>query len=115
MITIIRDGYISCSCGGAQRYLMPCRHVCAVIVKREYYEPSMFHYLWHKIYNYYHGTEYGASTVKKMIDVLQSLLKVTRENICNDSGKFKGIFVIGSSFHRNLPPFIQRHRKRTMI
>ena len=65
----------------------------------------MFHIRWHKLYSYYHGTEYWASTAKKIVDILQSLLKVTRENSYNDSGKFKGIYVIGSIFHRNLPPF----------
>ena len=42
---------------------------------------------------------------KKTVDVLQSLLKVTRENYYNDSRKLKGICVIGSSLHNNLPPY----------
>ena len=62
---IIHDGYMSCSCGSVHRYLMPCRHICDVITKREYYEPSMFHVRWHNIYKYYHGTKYGASNEKK--------------------------------------------------
>ena len=33
MITI-HDGYISCSCGGVYMYLIPCRHVCAIITKK---------------------------------------------------------------------------------
>ena len=33
------------------------------------------------------------------------MLKVIRENSYNNSGKFKEIFVIGSRFHNNLPPF----------
>ena len=65
----------------------------------------MFHIRWHKLYNYYHGTKYGASNAKETVDVLESLLKVTRENSYNDSGKFKGICVIGSIFHNNLLPF----------
>ena len=35
---------------------------------------------------------------------MQSLFKVTRRNSYNDYGKFKGIYVIGSRFHNNLPP-----------
>ena len=65
----------------------------------------MFHIRWHKLYNYYHGTEYGSSTAKKTVDVLQSLLKVTRENSYNDSGNFKCIYVIGQIFHPNFPTF----------
>ena len=77
MITI-HDDYMSCICDNVQRYLMPCYHFCAFIYKREYYEPSMFHAQWHKFYSYYHGTKYGASNTKETVDVLQSLLKVTR-------------------------------------
>ena len=84
---------------------MPCHYVYTVIAKNEYYEPSMFHVQLHNLYNYYHGTKYGASNEKETVDVLHSLLKVIRENSYNDSGKFKGIYVIGSRFHNNLPPF----------
>ena len=65
----------------------------------------MFHVRWHKLYNYYHITKYGASNAKETVDVLESLLKVTRVNSYNNSGKFKGIYVIGSRFHNNLPLF----------
>ena len=64
----------------------------------------MYHIRWHKLYNYCHGTKYGASNTKATVDVLQSLIKVTRENSYNDSGKSKCIYVIWSSFHNNLPP-----------
>ena len=36
---------------------------------------------------------------------MESLLKVTRENSYNDSGKFKGIHIIVIIFHNNLLPF----------
>ena len=64
----------------------------------------MFHVRWHKLYNYYHDTKYCASNAKEIVDVLQSLLKITRENSYNDSSKFKGIYVLGSRFHNDLPP-----------
>ena len=84
---------------------MSCRHICPVLTKKEYYEPNMFHIRWHKLYNYYHSIKYGASAEKHAVDIFQSLLKVTRKNCYNSSGKLKGIYVIGSSFHRNLPLF----------
>ena len=62
----------------------------------------MFLIRWHNLYNYYHGTEYRGSTVKYVVDVLQLLLKVPRENSYNNSGKFEGIYNIGSSFHIHL-------------
>ena len=36
---------------------------------------------------------------------MESLLKVAKENGYNNSVRFKGIYVIGSRFHHNLPPF----------
>ena len=44
------------------------------------------------------------SMQKEIVDALQSLLKVKRENCYNDSGKFKCIYIFGSSFHNNFPP-----------
>ena len=43
--------------------------------------------------------------LQKTFYVFHSLLKITRETSYNYSGKFKGIYVIGSSFHYNLLPF----------
>ena len=48
-----------------------------------------------KLYNYYHGTEYGVSTAKQTAGILQSLLKVARKYCYNDYGKFKGIYITG--------------------
>ena len=84
---------------------MPYRHVCDIITKREYYEPSMLHVRWHNLYNYYHSTKHEASNAKENIAVLRSLLKVTRDSSYNDSGQFKNIYVLGSRVHNNLPPY----------
>ena len=32
----IIDGFMDCTCGDVQQYLMPCRHIFAVIKKKEY-------------------------------------------------------------------------------
>ena len=53
-VTIDTDGYMTCTCGYVQRMLMPCTHICAVIDKPDYYEPSMFHVRWYKMFNYYY-------------------------------------------------------------
>ena len=65
----------------------------------------MLHIRWDKLYNYYYGTKYEASTANKTVDILKLLLKITRENCYNDSGKFKYLYISGSSFHHTLPPF----------
>ena len=53
-VIIDNQGYMSCSCGYVQRMLMPCWHICAIIDKREYYIPSMFHVRWYKTFSYYY-------------------------------------------------------------
>ena len=93
---------ISCRCGHVQRYLIPCRHVCAVIGKKEYYEPSMFHIRWHKLYHYYHSNKYETSTTKHIVDVLRYLLKVTRENYYDDASKSKGMYTPSTIFPRGM-------------
>ena len=65
----------------------------------------MFHIQWNKLYNYYHGTKYGASNTKETVDGLQSLLEVTKGSSYTDSVKFNGIFIIGSCFHTNFPTY----------
>ena len=34
LISISHSGYTLCSCGGVQRYLIPCRYVCVVLAKK---------------------------------------------------------------------------------
>ena len=43
IVVIDVNGYMSCSCGHVQRFLLPCRHICAVLGYIEYYKPSLFH------------------------------------------------------------------------
>ena len=31
LVSIDTDGFMSCSCGKVQIYLMPCRHLCVII------------------------------------------------------------------------------------
>ena len=59
IVSIDCEGFMSCSCGYVQMYLMPCQHICAVIDDKQLYAPSMFHIRWHKLFNYYHGNNFG--------------------------------------------------------
>ena len=36
IVSIDSDGFMSCSCVKVQMYLMPCRHVCAIISIENY-------------------------------------------------------------------------------
>ena len=82
---------------------MPCLHICAVIDKREYYIPSMFHIRWHQVYNYYHGSKFGKSITPTLYDSLTSVVEVTRATCYRHSGKYKGVPVHGSDFLEELP------------
>ena len=103
MVNISTDGYMSCSCGYIQRMLMPCRHVCAIINEAELYTPSLFHIRWYKLYNYYYknnrATMNGCNNTK---DALDSLLSSIRSNAYNMLGKYKGIYIYGTPFHKFL-------------
>ena len=65
IVDIDMEGYMSFSCGYVQRMLMPCRHICAVINKKEYYVPSLFHVRWHKLYGYYYNNLFHNETCEK--------------------------------------------------
>ena len=43
IVLIDVNGFMSCSCGHVQRFLLSCRQICAVLGYIEYYEPSLFH------------------------------------------------------------------------
>ena len=65
VVGIDMEGCMSCSCGYVQRMLMPCRHICAVIKKPEYYVPSLFHVRWHKLYGYYYNNLFDKEICEK--------------------------------------------------
>ena len=93
-VTIDTDGYMTCTCGYVQRMLMPCTHICAVIGKTEYYEPSMFHVWWYKMFNYFYRDKQQNECCLKTNDAVEDLLQVTRENAYDRNGKYKGIYGI---------------------
>ena len=104
-VTIDTDGYMTCTCGYVQRMLMPCTHICAVIDKPEYYEPSMFHVRWYKMFNYYYRDKQRNQYCLKTNDAIEDLLQVTRENAYCSNGKYKGIYVKGTEFYDKYEKF----------
>ena len=106
-VTIDTDGYMTCTCGYVQRMLMPCSHICAVIGKTEYYEPSMFHVRWYKMFNYFYRDKQQNECCLKTNDAIEELLKVTRENAYEKNGKYKGIYVKGTKFYEKCQQFVK--------
>lgn len=86
----IHDGYISCSCGFVQRWLMPCAHIYCILDKIENVTPSLFHIRWWKHFNYLYHCNSDANH-SSTSDTLRSALSHTRENHYHlSSGKYKG-------------------------
>ena len=107
IVDVDMEGYMSCSCGYVQRMLMPCRHICAVIKKQEYYVPSLFHIRWHKLYGYYYNNLFQMDICQKTKTALHDILMCTRSNAYLISGKYKGIFIKGSCFQKSLEPYVK--------
>ena len=80
IVNIDCEGFMSCSCGKVQMYMMPCRHICAIIDKKEFYVPSMFHIRWHKMFNYYHGNNFGAKLATHSTQSINKIVTLTRKN-----------------------------------
>lgn len=76
-VTIDANQFIYCTCGYCQRFLLPCRHICAVLNDILYLEPPMFHIRWYKLFNYYYRNKLSLLMVPESNEVLEELLKVT--------------------------------------
>ena len=83
---------------------MTCLHMCAMLGKKEYFIPSMFHIRWHKIFNYYHRSEFGSSNASNLCYSLEETRKVTRQSCFRMSG-YKRVYVLNTSFLKDLDPY----------
>ena len=51
--------FMLCSCGYFQRFLLPCRHFCAVLKGIKYNEPYLFNIRWYKYFSYYYENDFA--------------------------------------------------------
>lgn len=93
VVTMCDDGFMSCSCGGPHRYVMPCRHICNVLNDVKLFQPSLFNLRWWNKFNYFHEKTYGMELVPSIIDSMKEALKDERETCYTSDGKFKGVHV----------------------
>ena len=105
IVSIDSDGFMSCSCGKVQMYLMPCQHICAIISLKKYYVPSMFHIRWHKLYNYYHGNSFGVKLATHITGTIDNIVCWTRNNCYRQSGSYKGVYIKDTEFFKELKEF----------
>lgn len=105
-VCIDREGYMSCTCGYVQRNLMPCVHICAVLGRKEYYLPSMFHVRWFKSFNYYYCQKFATDIAPATSVAVAKLLDTTRASQYHDAtGMYKGVDMTNNPFVTNLEVF----------
>ena len=104
----IINGYMTCSCGDTQQYLMPCRHMCAVIKEKEYLVPQFYHVRWYKTFEYYYLQDFSTNMIPTLNQKLHS---IQESSINNDfskvNGQYKGVYCVGTKFYED----IQRNYK----
>ena len=92
------QGFMNCSCGRTNEYLLPCSHICSVVKQEGYFGPDQFHIRWHKDFCYYFGTDFGTKLNSSKIDLLGEMLAETRKNHFNVLGEYRGCFFGRSIF-----------------
>ena len=96
-VTII-NGIMNCDCGRTQQFLMPCTHICAVINKKDYMDPSFYHVRWYKTFAYYWKRNFSTTMAPNVLSALDLRFHADNNLFCNVTGVFKGISVKNSQF-----------------
>lgn len=105
-IVTITNGYMSCTCGYEKRFLMPCRHMCAIINDRDKYTPDLFHIRWYTTYNYYFKRPFATSKLTGVANALTEMHETTLQTAFNPStGEYRGVPVTNTAFLNSLPSF----------
>ena len=91
-------GFLNCSCGRTNNYLLPCSHICAVVGEDHLFTPESFHIRWHKHYSYLHGNDFGRVLAPKTIKVMEDFLTETRQGYYGNDGLYRGINMNSSLF-----------------
>jgi hypothetical protein len=104
-IVLDKDGFLNCSCGKTGEYLLPCKHICSVVTKDEYFSIDRFHIRWHKQFALLHGQICGKECSPQQTNLMKELLETTRRNHYDSMGKYRGVPMDGSSFLKELETF----------
>ena len=86
----LQDGYMTCTCGFVQRWLMPCVHIYCILDKLEYVTPSLFHIRWWKHFNYLYHSSSDANHSSTSETLRQALTRTRENHYSFVSGKYKG-------------------------
>ena len=98
IVTMSRNNFLMCSCGYCHQYLIPCKHICAVVKDVNHFTQKSFHMRWWKHFNYYYGKKYGESHAPKTVELMKTYFKDMKLNNFDSNGNYLGINMNGSSF-----------------
>ena len=102
-LVTIDNGHMSCSCGNTQQYLMPCRHICAVIREKKYMVPELYHIRWFKTFGYFFLHEYSHELVPQTLPTMTRIFNETKQNhFCKLTGRYKGPYVKDTQFYKDI-------------
>ena len=104
-IKIDDEGYMNCSCGKTGEYLLPCKHICAVVNDQSAFSIDMFHIRWHKQFSLFHCKEAGYDCTPAQSKLIEQFFRTTRENHYDSNGLYKGVPMKESSFLKSLSKF----------
>ena len=98
----IRNGVMNCDCGRTQQFLMPCSHICAVIKKKDYMDPSFYHVRWYKTFAYYWKQPFSTNLAPNVEAALNQRFEADKQLFSKTTGNFEGINVRNSLFLNNV-------------
>ena len=99
----IVNGYMTCSCGDTQQYLMPCRHICAVIKEKKYLEASFYNIRWYKTFAYYYLQKFSSEIIPTLNQKIAQIHEVSiKKDFSKINGNYKGVYVVGSKFYEDI-------------
>ena len=102
LVSIV-NGYMSCSCGDTQQYLMPCRHICAVINKKEYMTPELYNIRWYKTFAYYFLQDFSKDLVPTLLPTMTSIFNDSKSiDFSPITGRYKGIYIKDTQFYKEI-------------
>lgn len=86
-------------------FLLPCRHVCAILKDVKYYELSLFHIRWHKYFNCYYGNAFATIFAPETDRVLTKIMNKRHSAHYHESGKYKGVTLRNSNLFSGITRF----------
>ena len=92
------NNFLVCSCGYCHQYLIPCKHICAVVKDVKHFTPKSFHMRWWKHFNYFFGKSYGATHAPKTVELMKRYFTEMKLNNFDSNGNYLGVNMNGSSF-----------------